>query len=84
MYHKMMGGRIRLKSHVVPHKFACQGRLAHTTAYICNRAALKRKRVLADVLHNSLDITASGTEQGQSGNVLRILKSWQVVPGLIL
>ena len=51
-YQKLMGGKIRLKAHIVPHKFDCQGRSVQNSVACLNRTVLKRKRVLAEVLHN--------------------------------
>ncbi|KAK3881935.1 hypothetical protein Pcinc_013659 [Petrolisthes cinctipes] len=47
MYYTMMGGPIRLKSGVRPHKFDCQGKV---TPHNENREKLKRKRSISKIL----------------------------------
>ncbi|KAK3885980.1 hypothetical protein Pcinc_009839 [Petrolisthes cinctipes] len=45
--YSMVGGNIKLKAGVLPHKFECQGR---NTSLSHNRAALKRKMILQEIL----------------------------------
>ncbi|XP_043189316.1 uncharacterized protein LOC122363762 isoform X1 [Amphibalanus amphitrite] len=52
MYQKLMGGKIRLKAKIVPHKFDCQRRSVQNSVSCLNRTALRRKRMLAEVLYN--------------------------------
>lgn len=60
-YVKMMGGVLKVRHGVTPHKFACQSRGIASTHVIEKRNALQRKRSLKEMLDENVDPQTQGT-----------------------
>ena len=66
-YVKMMGGVLKIKQGVIPHKFACQCRGIASPQVLQKRNALQRKRKLQEML----DVNVDGTEEEGERSLLR-------------
>ncbi|XP_043188155.1 uncharacterized protein LOC122363222 [Amphibalanus amphitrite] len=63
LYVKMMGGAVKIKAGVTPHKFACQSRGVAAEHVLQKRSSLQRKRKLQELLAEPVD-DAVPTEGG--------------------
>ena len=66
-YVKMMGGALKVKQGVTPHKFACQSHGIASAQMLEKRSALQHKRSLKEMFDKNVDVMH---QPGKNMNVL--------------